>query len=83
MVSTMRFTSKTTPTNNTDYNCHIHLWKLFNQLCGIHITSPAINSLGDGHTHLTSWTKAILYEMPDGALAIVHQVVKTITLGFM
>ena len=44
--------TKATPTNSTDYSCHIKTIELVYTIIWVHIMSLVINSLGAGiHTH--------------------------------
>ena len=55
LVSVTSFNCKATPTNDTNYSCHIKAVELLNQSYRVHImpkiTPPIINSLRGGHTH--------------------------------
>ena len=62
LVSVTHFKSKATPTNDTDYSCHVkgiefvqpnNMWSI-----SCHITLLVINSLRGGHTHKHTNTHA-------------------------
>ena len=56
LVFMTRYDSKTTPSADNDYRCHIKAYNLFNQSYGVHITPLVIDSLGGGHTNTDTYT---------------------------
>ena len=64
-INSFKLVDKATPTNNTDYSCHINAYNLFNQsyvYMSHHIMPLVINSLGvDVHAHVRARTHTHTY----------------------
>ena len=50
-VSMAHINAKTTPINDTDYNCCIKAVELVYPIIWVHVMPLVINSLGDRHTY--------------------------------
>ena len=64
-VFMMRIDAKVTPTDNTDYSCHIKSYTVYstNHMGSIshHIMPLVIDNLGGGHTHTQAYTHTDIF----------------------